>query len=383
MADRRSGAGGAATQFAPAERAPAGEVQERFKRLSAAPLLRGLVDAVPSLFLVLNRHRQIVFVNRAALDFLGLRDAGDALGLRPGEAVGCVHSDETEGGCGTTYFCGECGAVNAILAGIGGNADVRECRITRSGGREPLDLRVWATPFPYQGESFTIFVAVDIGHEKRRRALERLFFHDVLNTAEGLVTLSSLLKDATAEEYRGFVPLLPQMVRKLVEEILAQRDLAAAENHELRVHPRPVDTRAFLEGLVAQYRNHPSAADRDLRVSPDAAAVTFRTDPLILGRVVGNMILNALEAAPAGQVVTVGCEADDNEVRLRVHNLGCMSESVQRQVFQRSFTTKELGRGLGTYSMKLLSERYLNGNVSFTTSPKQGTTFTARYPRGL
>jgi signal transduction histidine kinase len=60
-----------------------------------------------------------------------------------------------------------------------------------------------------------------------------------------------------------------------------------------------------------------------------------------------------------------------------------MSESVQRQVFQRSFTTKELGRGLGTYSMKLLSERYLNGNVSFTTSPKQGTTFTARYPRGL
>jgi hypothetical protein len=33
--------------------------------------------------------------------------------------------------------------------------------------------------------------------------------------------------------------------------------------------------------------------------------------------------------------------------------------------------------------MKLLSERYLNGNVSFTTSPKQGTTFTARYPRGL
>ncbi len=49
-------------------------------------------------------------------------------------------------------------------------------------------------------------------------------------------------------------------------------------------------------------------------------------------------------------------------------------------MFQRSFTTKGEGRGLGTYSMKLLSERYLNGRVEFTSSPEHGTTFTAVYP---
>jgi len=41
---------------------------------------------------------------------------------------------------------------------------------------------------------------------------------------------------------------------------------------------------------------------------------------------------------------------------------------------------RRLGRGLGTYSMKLLSERYLEGCVGFTSSAKHGTTFTARYP---
>jgi sensor histidine kinase regulating citrate/malate metabolism len=53
---------------------------------------------------------------------------------------------------------------------------------------------------------------------------------------------------------------------------------------------------------------------------------------------------------------------------------------VQLQLFQRSFSTKAADRGLGTYSMKLLSERYLKGQVWFTTSLEQGTTFIGRYP---
>ncbi len=53
------------------------------------------------------------------------------------------------------------------------------------------------------------------------------------------------------------------------------------------------------------------------------------------------------------------------------------------QMFHRSFSTKGTGRGLGTYSMKLLSERYLGGSVTFRSIPGEGTTFTARYPRLL
>jgi sensor histidine kinase regulating citrate/malate metabolism len=60
-----------------------------------------------------------------------------------------------------------------------------------------------------------------------------------------------------------------------------------------------------------------------------------------------------------------------------------MPSEVQLQVFQRSFSTKGAGRGLGTYSMKLISERYLQGCVSFVSTAPDGTVFSADYPRIL
>ncbi len=64
-----------------------------------------------------------------------------------------------------------------------------------------------------------------------------------------------------------------------------------------------------------------------------------------------------------------------------MNNPGEMPRQVQLQVFQRSFTTKGRGRGLGTYSMRLLTERYLGGRVSFASSPTEGVTFRAVYPK--
>jgi signal transduction histidine kinase len=50
-------------------------------------------------------------------------------------------------------------------------------------------------------------------------------------------------------------------------------------------------------------------------------------------------------------------------------------------MFQRSFTTKEGGgRGIGAYSVKLLTERYLGGWVTFSSSREVGTTFTVTLP---
>jgi signal transduction histidine kinase len=112
-----------------------------------------------------------------------------------------------------------------------------------------------------------------------------------------------------------------------------------------------------------------------------AADVTFASDKSLLARVLGNMIKNALEATPPEGVVTIGCDADDDNVDFWVHNESAMPREVQLQVFQRSFSTKGQGRGVGTYSIKLLTELYLNGEVSFASTPETGTTFRVSYPR--
>jgi sensor histidine kinase regulating citrate/malate metabolism len=50
------------------------------------------------------------------------------------------------------------------------------------------------------------------------------------------------------------------------------------------------------------------------------------------------------------------------------------------QIFQRSFSTKGSGRGIGTYSMKLLTEQYLGGEILVESSQENGTTFTVVIP---
>jgi sensor histidine kinase regulating citrate/malate metabolism len=92
------------------------------------------------------------------------------------------------------------------------------------------------------------------------------------------------------------------------------------------------------------------------------------------------MAKNALEASDTGHTVTFACGPCAQGVYFSVHNPTFMPRSVQLQIFQRSFSTKGNGRGLGTYSMKLLTENYLHGRIEFTTDPNTGTTFTAIYP---
>ena len=98
---------------------------------------------------------------------------------------------------------------------------------------------------------------------------------------------------------------------------------------------------------------------------------------------VGNLVKNAREAEPAGGRVTVSSAHLGDRVRIAVANPTPMPREVQLQVLQRSFSTKGIGRGLGTHSVRLLTERYLDGRVSFTSTPDGGTSFVVDLPRVL
>lgn len=371
------------TEFAPAERAqPETTAAQAERFLTTCPDLQTILDAVPDVVIALNRQRQIVFANRSALALTG-RQMTQLLGLRPGEALNCIHAYESEGGCGTTAFCSTCGAVRAILASQRGQANVEECRILVRDSNDALDLRVWAVPYQMNGERLTIFTIQDIRDEKRRSALERVFFHDVLNIAGALSFAAQIIRETRPTELQDLPELLNAMTEQLIEEIKAQRDLLNAENHELVVHPEAIDAQALLHAVVESYRQHQVAQGRTIQLAPSADPATIVSDPTLLRRVLGNMLKNALEATPASGTVTVGYRPAGDEIEFWVHNPTAMPRDVQLQVFQRSFSTKGRGRGLGTYSMKLLSERYLGGRITFDSSPATGTTFRATYPRTL
>ena len=92
------------------------------------------------------------------------------------------------------------------------------------------------------------------------------------------------------------------------------------------------------------------------------------------------MVKNALEASVPGDTITLGCKKENETINFWVHNPVYIPRKIQLQIFKRSFSTKGEGRGLGTYGMKLITESYLYGNVSFSTSEEGGTTFYTTLP---
>lgn len=368
------------TEFAPAERASPREVSAHFEGLSTTPLLYDLMRAIPNIVLILNQKRQIVFANERLLEHLEIQDVHEILGQRPGELLDCTHAFETEGGCGTTRFCRHCGAVRAILKAQKGQMDVQECRILRSDGKA-LDLRVWATPLSFNGENLVIFAVMDIEDEKRRAMLERAFFHDILNTVGLIRGTAELLPTTSDPETRAQVQeMLLSATRRLIGEIEMQHEFVAAEQGELQVAYENIHTRAFLQELARTYATLKVANQKRIEVTPRAEDVLFQSDPRMLARVLGNLVKNALEASQPGDTVTLHCAHAGDTVRFIVHNPTVMPPEVQEQVFQRSFSTKGKGRGIGTYSIKLLTEHYLHGQVAFRSKPGEGTTFVVTYP---
>ncbi|PKN79962.1 MAG: histidine kinase [Candidatus Cloacimonetes bacterium HGW-Cloacimonetes-1] len=367
------------TAFASAARASKAETQKDFILIDSDKTIVKVLQAFPNVVMILNEQRQVVYFNKPLLITFEIDDGNDILGLRPGELLECIHAGETAGGCGTTESCTYCGAVLAILAAQEGKSETRECRITtrREGHIEALDLSVHSASFEVGAKNYTFFSFADISSEKRRQALERIFFHDVLNTASAINTTIELLGTGTNPESQiELMEILPIVTKKLINEVKSQQELLLAEQGELVVKSDRVSSLKILRDIVAEYKHSMFYEGKNIEILPDAIDIKLITDETLLKRVLSNMLKNALEASIHSDTIHVGNRlTTDNTIVFFVHNKQVMPDEVRLQVFNRSFSTKGIGRGLGTYSMKLLTERYLHGKMDFRSDADVGTVF--------
>ena len=369
------------TRFAPAERASQGDLDRQSTAMKGQALLREVLTTVPDLVLVLNPQRQVVFANHALGEFVGLSEE-EVLGLRHGEILGCVNAENTSGGCGTSEACRTCGVVATLLATAQGQDAESEARLSLTSG-ESLDLRLTSHLITVGEDHLTVLTLKDIAHEKRRRVLERVFFHDVLNTAGGVQGLTGLLRDANDDQVGTITDLLEMSAAQLIDEIQSQRLLMSVEreHYELSVEHRSIAR--TVEEVVGRYL--PLGRTHSVTVAAAGALpqVEIATDCTMLGRILGNLVKNAIEASTEGMSVSAGAALVGDGVEFWVHNSSAIPQDAQLQVFQRSFSTKGAGRGLGTYSVRLFAERYLGGRVSFESSEESGTIFRVVLPLSM
>ncbi len=311
-------------------------IRQQRHLLTKTPIFEKLCSRIPSPVLILNHTRQVVWANQLAVKLVGLTN--DSL----------LHGSRLE---------------DFIL----------DPHLVSNTDQEP---------FTVEKESFHLVILEDTSLHTQRLILERTFFHDLLNTAGGMQGLTGILQDATEDELPDLKDSVKNLADQLVEEILSQRDLLAAEMGDLKTHTRPLDSFAVMDLVIKTYQSHSSTGDREISMPPHVERFHFYSDPVLLNRVLGNMVKNALEASKAPAVVIVDCGQKPGEVWFSVHNPGFIPQEAQDGVFKQSFSTKGAGRGTGTFSMQLFAQKYLGGRIEFDTDATTGTTFTVTLPTG-
>ncbi|MCX6138800.1 MAG: HAMP domain-containing sensor histidine kinase [Ignavibacteriales bacterium] len=377
--------GSVETYFDTPARSSPTEINRRRERIAVQPMVTALLSGMPNLVVLLDENRQIIAYNEQALHSFSSYSSSEIYGMRIGEALNCIHSNDEPARCGTTKFCRECGAARAIKETREKQQNIlEECRITvnTDAHENCFDFSVHTSPFIVDDEGYILFAVKDIADEKRKEVLERIFFHDVLNTAGAVNGLVSLLPGAESkEEEMELCKLLSSGSDQLIEEIMSQRDLVAAESGDILIQPTPQGIAELLEHVRGVYQSSPYAEGKNIVVESVPTETTIVTDRVQIIRSISNLVKNALEATAHGEGVSLCAEIQGNSALIHVKNKGIIPAPIQLQIFQRSFSTKgQKGRGIGTYSIKLLVERYLHGKVSFISDKEHETIFTLSIP---
>jgi two-component system, NtrC family, nitrogen regulation sensor histidine kinase NtrY len=104
-------------------------------------------------------------------------------------------------------------------------------------------------------------------------------------------------------------------------------------------------------------------------------------DPDLLHRAFQNLVLNALDAMPAGGTLTMRTSEHDGNVRIEVADTGKgLTPEECSRLFTPYYTTKQQGTGLGLAIVQSVVSDH-HGTISVTSDEGHGTTFRIELPQ--
>lgn len=169
---------------------------------------------------------------------------------------------------------------------------------------------------------------------------------------------------------------------RIVKDLLL---LARGESGSLPVQREPVALGALFDSLVSSAKL--AASGPQARVTVDAEpALTLSTDPHLLGRLVGNLLENALRHTPEGGAVTLSARKTGDALAISVTDTG---EGIAPEHLARLFepfyridaarARASGGAGLGLSIARALAES-LGGTLTLESQVGKGTVVTLTLP---
>ena len=119
-----------------------------------------------------------------------------------------------------------------------------------------------------------------------------------------------------------------------------------------------------------------------LSYKPPVEGVEIECDPEQLKQVLLNLVINAIEASPAGSEIRLRTLAlnGGNAIEIEDDGSGIPSDAVDR-IFDPFFTTKPKGTGLGLAISSMIVSQH-GGTLSFRAGPHGGAIFRIELPAG-
>jgi len=225
--------------------------------------------------------------------------------------------------------------------------------------------------------------------ETFQRDLLAIVGHDLRNCLSVILTAAEMNRvHAQDEKVRQRATRVVSSAKRMREIIGSLVDYTHAQRDGLPVNPREgTDFHDVCEKVLQEFRFlHPQ---RTIVYDADGSPIGT-WDPSRLEQVVQNLVGNALKFSPASSPVTVRWsrlgEQLDGDLVLTVHNEGpVIAAELLPHVFEPYRSGSHDGSrasgsmGLGLFIVREIVRAH-KGNVSATSSPEQGTTFTVSLP---
>ena len=205
--------------------------------------------------------------------------------------------------------------------------------------------------------------------------------HDIRNPLQSILSelymAKSELPAITEEDVRN-------NLTESIENIEKDLDYIKKIVQDLQDFAKPISAVAGEADLqevideVVKKSSVPKTIKVSIRIVKDAKRVM--ADPDLLKRILGNLVINAVQAMPEGGKLNISSYQEPSDTIITVQDTGAgIPEAVKPKLFTPLFTTKSKGQGFGLAIVKRMTEA-LNGTVTFESEEGKGTKFIIRLP---
>jgi PAS domain S-box-containing protein len=200
--------------------------------------------------------------------------------------------------------------------------------------------------------------------------------HEIKNPITGVNLALRAVADQLGEDHKAILEDLVLRMQRL--EQLMKRTLSFAKPIDLRL--AKLDAKSLFGEVAGTLELELAKHGADVSIDVEPSSLSFAGDRQLLGEVLSNLILNALEAKENGASVILSARKEHADVLLSVEDDGPgIPDSVRSTLFKPFTTTKRKGNGLGLAICKKIVEAH-GGTISIDRGRMSGARFSLRLP---